>query len=231
MKKDTWNILDDDGRVLYREYRFTKGAYATTFAFRGTDGLVVVSPGSNMDARAYDALREHGEVSALVANNAWHHLGQAAWRERFPDAVSYAPRETVAALAKRAPSISFRPLDELALPEDVHYATPPGFKSGECFFSVRARKGPIWFAGDLFANLPRTPPAPVGWLFSLSGSAPGFRLFKLAAWLMVRDKRAVKEWMLERLASEPPAVVVPGHGPAFEAEDLTALARAQLERL
>lgn len=35
--------------VLWREYQFGKSAYATTLVFRGTDGLVVVSPASFPD--------------------------------------------------------------------------------------------------------------------------------------------------------------------------------------
>ncbi|WP_263451539.1 hypothetical protein [Hyalangium gracile] len=36
-----WNVIDEERAVLWREYQFNKGAYATTLVFRGTDGLVV----------------------------------------------------------------------------------------------------------------------------------------------------------------------------------------------
>jgi hypothetical protein len=63
---DDWNVIDDEACVHRREYSFSKGAYATTMVFRGVDGLVVVSPGRGLGARDYDALREHGEVRALI---------------------------------------------------------------------------------------------------------------------------------------------------------------------
>ncbi len=226
-----WNVVDEDAHVLWRQYAFTKGARATTMVFRGADGLVVVSPATGLGDRDYDALREHGEVRALVANNTLHHLGQSAWRARFPDAVSYAPAGSLKTLQKKAPGIPYKPLSELTLPAHARCEVPDGYKSGEAIVTVRTGKGSVWFTGDLLTNIPKAPPPPVGWLFKWTDSAPGFRLFRPALWVFVRDKKAVRAWMLERLASEPPAVVVPAHGPAVDADDVAALARAQIERL
>ena len=231
MPIEGWNIIDDEALVLWREYSFAKGAYATTLVFRGVDGLVVVSPGKGMSDREYDALREHGEVRALVANNTFHHLGQPPWRARFPDAASYAPSGALKVLEKKAPGVPFRPLHDLALPAHVRCDDPPGYKTGEAFFSIRTGKGTVWFTGDLLTNIQRTPGPPVRWLFTWTGSAPGFRLFRPGVWLCVRDKKALRAWMLERLASDPPSIVVPAHGPTFDAGDVARLARAQIERL
>lgn len=226
-----WNLVDEDARVLWREYSFTKGARATTLVFRGTDGLVVVSPGRGLEPRALDALRELGEVRALVANNDYHHMGQAEWRARFPDALSYCPAGAVRTLAKKVPSVPFRPVSELAMPEHARCDEVPGFKTGEVMVSVRTKKGAVWYSGDLLTNIERLPGPPLRWIFTATDSAPGFRLFRLGVWLLVKDKRAVRAWALERLAAEPPAIVVPGHGAAVEAEDVAAAAKKQLERL
>jgi hypothetical protein len=226
-----WNVIDPDAAILWREYPFAKNAYATTFVFRGADGLVVVSPGTRFEAREYDALAELGPVRALVANNTLHHLGQKPWRERFPEAESYCPPGAVATLEKKVSGVRFRPLSDLALPGHVRWEDAPGFKTGETILRVDSKSGPVWYTGDLLANFQRMPPPPVGWLFSLTGSAPGFRLFKLAAWLLVKDKKALREWMLTRLEQHPPAVVVPAHGPAFEASDVAEQARVQIRKL
>jgi len=231
MDTEGWNVVDDDARVLWREYSFSKNAYSTTLVFRGTDGLVVVSPGTGLSDREYDALREHGEVRALVANNHFHHLGQAAWRARFPDAQSYAPAGALQALEKKVPDIRFQPLSALELPAHVDGAEPPGYKTGDVFFSVRTKKGSVWFTSDLVTNIQRTPGPPVVWLFTLTNSGPGYRLFKLGVWLFVRDRRPLRDWMLDRLAKDPPSVVVPAHGPALEASDIASLTKVQLERL
>jgi hypothetical protein len=231
MDIEGWNIIDDGTLVLWREYSFTKGARATTLVFRGEDGLVVVSPGMGVGDREYDALREHGEVRALVANNVFHHLGQPAWRARFPDAQSYAPKGALKALQKKVHGVPFRPLSELALPAHARCDDPPGLKTGEALFSVRTPKGSVWFTGDLLMNIQRAPAPPLGWLFTWTDSAPGFRLFKPGVWFFVRNRNVLRAWMLERVASDPPSIVVSAHGPAFATGDVAALTRAQLQRL
>jgi hypothetical protein len=226
-----WNVLDDDAKVLWREYRYSKRGKATALAFRGADGMVVVSPPTDTDDRAFDALREFGEVRALVANNVFHNLGQASWRRRFPDAVSYAPAQSLPRLAKKAADVPFRPLSDLALPDHVRCDEPPGMRSGETVVTVKTSKGNVWFAGDLLANFTRLPPAPIGWMFSLTGSAPGYRLFKLAALALVKDKKALRAWMLERIAAAPPSVVIPSHGLPVDTSDVAEQTKAQVERL
>src|SRR4051812_37580572 len=160
MQLEGWNIIDEKAGVVWREYPFSKGANATTLVFRGADGLVVVSPATGLDARAYDALRELGDVRALVANNLLHHMGQSPWRARFPDAVSYCPPGAVKALDKKVSGVSFRPLDALALPEHVRYKDPPGFKTGEAILSVTTGKGSVWYTGDLLTNIQGKPAPP-----------------------------------------------------------------------
>jgi hypothetical protein len=231
MTTEPWHTIDQDAAVLWREYEFGNNAFATTMVFRGIDGLVAVSPGKGMSASDFDALAAYGPVTALVANNAHHHLGQAEWRARFPKAVSYAPAGAAAALNKKATGITYRPLSELVLPVHAHCDEPPGYRTGDAFFRIRTAKGTVWYTGDLLTNIQRMPGPPVRWLFTLSGSAPGFRLFRIGAWAFVKDKKALKAWVLAHLASDPPAVIVPAHGPAYTQGDVAAQAKAQIEKL
>jgi hypothetical protein len=231
MQLEGWNLIDESAGIAWREYPFAKAGWATTLAFRGSEGMVVVSPPAKLDSRAYDALAELGPVRALVANNAYHHLGQKEWRARFPDAESFCPPRAITALEKKVAGVKFRSIAELALPSHVGWQEAPGFKTGETILHVGCKRGPVWYAGDLLANLQRTPPPPMGWLFSMTGSAPGFRLFKLAVWLLVNDGKAVREWMLARIDAAPPAIVVPAHGPIVDCADVAEQARAQIRRL
>lgn len=227
-----WNVIDADGGILWREYVFSGKALATTLVFRGVDrGLVVVSPCTGLSAHEYDALKDFGEVRTLVANNAFHHLGQRPWRQHFKDAKSYAPPRAVEVLAKKAPEVPFVPLTELRLPAHVRWDDPPGFKTGETFLSISTRRGPVWYSGDLLTNITSLPPPPLRWLFTWTGSAPGFRLFRPGVWMFVQDRKALREWALQRLMQESPAIVVPAHGQPIDAPDLAAQAKAQLERL
>lgn len=232
MEHHGWNVIDAEAGVLWREYRFSGKALATTLVFRGTDGsLVVVSPGTGLAAADYDALREFGEVRALIANNTFHHLGQQPWRQHFKDAQSYAPPRAVAALDKKVQGVQFRSLTELPLPAHVRWEDPPGFKTGEAILSVGTRRGSVWYSGDLLTNITSLPPPPLRWLFTWTGSAPGFRRFLPAIWLLIKDRRAVREWALARLGQDPPAVVVPAHGRPVEGTDVAEQTRAQLLRL
>ncbi|AKF04970.1 hypothetical protein DB32_002119 [Sandaracinus amylolyticus] len=226
-----WNVVDEERGILWREYPFTKGAYATTLVVRGPEGLIVVSPGAGLDARAFDALREHGEVRALVANNTFHHLGQKDWRARFPDATSHCPSAAITTLAKKAPGVPWRPLSDLASGAGARFHEPPGFKTGETIVQVDTKRGAVWWSGDLLANIQRMPGPPIRWLFSLTDSAPGFRLFKLAVWTLVKDRAAVRDALLRELDAHPPAIVVPAHGPPVDTADVAERARAQLKKL
>ena len=226
-----WNLIDADRGVLWREYGFSGKARATTFVFRGADGLVVVSPARGLGASEFDVLRDFGPVTALVANNAFHHLGQREWRAHFKDARCYAPAGTVAKLEKKTQGLGFRPLSDLALPAHARCDDPPGFRSGETIVRVSTAKGAVWFTGDLLTNIGKVPKPPLKWLFTLTGSAPGFKLFRIGVPLLVKDKRAVRAWALAELAKDPPAVIVPAHGRAIETAGLAEQAKEQIERL
>lgn len=224
-------VLDESAGVLVRDYEFAKNAVANTMVFRGSDGLVVVSPGTQTSDRAFDALKEFGEVRALVANNSFHNLGQPSWRARFPNAESFCPPNAVATLDKKVKGAKFKSMAELALPAHVRWDDAPGFRSGETILSVGTDRGHIWYSGDLLANLPRLPPPPLGWLFSASSSAPGYRLFMLNVWFFVKNRKELKAWALDRLATYAPTMMVPAHGPVVDSDDLVALTKGELDKL
>lgn len=231
MRHSGWNVLDSERAILWRSYEFANGGRANTLVFRGSEGLVVVSPATKLEDRDYQALREFGEVTALVANNTFHHLGQRPWREKFPDAIGFAPDIALSVLPKKTKGLDFRPLSELALPDTIQIDQAPGLSIGESLVSIRRPEGTVWFTGDLLVNFPKLPPPPVGWVFGLSGSGPGFKLFKLVTLLAATDRRALREWAVSHLDSMPPALAVPGHGVPFESSDIQEQTRAQLRRI
>lgn len=230
MQRAGWNVLDDERGVWWREYEFTRGAWATTLAFRTDEGVVVVSPAPDLEAHAYDALAELGPVRALVANNGQHHLGQPSWRARFRDAQSYAPPAALPVLVRKL-DVPFRSLAELPLPAHVHWQDAPGFAEGETLLAIEGRRGPIWLTGDLVTNIQRTPGPPLRWLFTMTDSAFGLKLFRLAVWGFVKDRRAVRTFVEARFAALPPKIIVPAHGPPIETDDLYERALVELAKL
>src|SRR5262249_49286994 len=151
MQLEGWNVIDEDAAIVWREYPFAKGARATALAFRGAGGMVGISPPAKLEPRALDALAELGPVRALVAHNAYHHLGQREWRARFPDAESFCPPGAIAVLEKKVAGAKFRSLAELALPDHARWEDAPGLKTGETIVRLASKRGPVWYAGDLLA--------------------------------------------------------------------------------
>jgi glyoxylase-like metal-dependent hydrolase (beta-lactamase superfamily II) len=231
MRRFEWQVIDEERGVLWREYPFTKSAFATTLAFRGADGMVVISPGTGLEPADYDFIAKYGEVRALVANNTHHHLGQKPWRARFPNAKSYAANDALPRLRKQAPEVGFESLDHLALPEHAKLHALPGVKNGELFGRVTTNKGPVWYTGDILTNIQETPGPPIKWLFTLTDSGPGFKLFRLAVWLFVKDKQAMRSGIEALFAKDPPAIIVPAHGPPLTAGDVAQQAKEQLAKL
>jgi hypothetical protein len=230
--KNGWKILDRDAAVLCREYKFG-GGVATTLVFRGKgDGLVVVSPASNLEAADLDALKDFGEVKALVANNGFHWLGQEAWRKHFPEAKGFAPTGAIARLTKKS-TFAYEPLESAAplLGDTASLVEPTGFV-GNAFAFVRAKNATYWYTSDLLSNIPVMPTNLIfKMLMSMTDSAPGYRLFRPAVWLQVKDKKGLTSWFDKSLADAPPTTMIPGHGLPVQMPDLVGATRALVAQL
>jgi hypothetical protein len=229
-----WKVLDRDSGVLWRQYSFGPGL-ATTMVFRGAgDGLMVISPGNNLEENALDELSSFGKVVALVANNAYHWLGQALWRKRFPEARTFAPAQGIQRLSKKMPGVQVEPLAALAplLGDRAKVVDAPGFKVSNAFVTVRGKSANYWYPSDLLSNMPKLPPNFVfRTLMTMTDSAPGYRLFRPAVWLQVKDKGALRTWIAEELAKLGMLTVIPAHGPPVDGADMATSTNELLAKL
>ncbi|HLK35576.1 MAG TPA: hypothetical protein VKU41_02405 [Polyangiaceae bacterium] len=229
-----WNVLDRERAILWREYSFG-GGVATTFVFRGAgDGLIAVSPCSGIDKASLDELGSFGNVVALVACNGFHWLGQQAWRDHFPNARSFSPAQGIARLSKKVPGLRFEALDALEplLGDGAKVSDAPGLKVGSAIATVRGSKGPYVYAADFLANIPALPKQFVfRILMSMTDSAPGYKLFRPAVWLQVKNKDEFRAWMNDLLDKSAPAAIVPAHGAPVEGADLVAQTKALLAKI
>lgn len=220
-----WTILDRSAGVLSHEYAFAPNASANSFTGRLADGrLFVVSPPSKMSDAGHATLTELGGVGAVVANNGFHHLGLRAWRDRYPGARFFAPEAAIPRIRKRnleAPELT--PLRELLplLGPDVGVHEVADTKCGEMWCWSRISGGSAWYLSDILANMQGLPSNfLLKWLFKLSGSAPGYRVFNLALKFTVKDKRAVLRALAAAMKEVPPTIVVPAHGPVLRGDGL-----------
>ncbi|MEZ4453031.1 MAG: hypothetical protein R3B09_26460 [Nannocystaceae bacterium] len=227
MPDQGWTIIDRSAGVLTHEYAFAPKAHANAFTARLADGrLFVVSPPRGMSDEGHAALAEFGEVGAVVANNGFHHLGLRPWRDRYPGARFFAPTDAIPRIRKRnldAPELEpLRALVPLLGPgAGVHEVADT--KCGEMWCWADVAGGSAWYLSDILANMPGLPGNfALKWLFKLTGSAPGYRVFNLALKFTVKDKRAVLRALAAAMKERPPTVVVPAHGPVLRGDGLAA---------
>ena len=194
----SWVPLVTDPWTATLEYSFSGGGSATALAVDVGGGLLVASPPCRVADDAFEALAARAPVRALVATNAYHTLGLAPWKARFPDAAVFAPPQALQRVTKVSGIGGIRPLGEAAAltGERVALIELPYFRSGEALIKIRAAEGLLWYVTDIILNLPRLPSNPLfAMLFKLSNRAPGLRLNRIAPLFMVRDRPALWQWL------------------------------------
>lgn len=211
-----WTVVDERLPLLTYSYTFAPEAVANALAIGGPEGLIVLSPPARPKEEAFTELERHGKVRALVASNAFHHLGLPAWKKRYPDATIFAPAQGVARVEKRTKLSGVRPIAEAAslLAPNVELVDMPHYRTGEILARIKTETDLIWFITDLIFNLPALPKAfPIHQIFKWTNSGPGFKLNGVGTVFMVRDRPALYRWMRREVEKAPPTLVLPCHGP------------------
>jgi hypothetical protein len=209
-----WKIFDEHAPVLTFEYSFGPGT-ANALAAGGEGGLFIVSPPCGVAAGVFDDLAAYGPVRALVASNAFHHMGLPEWKKRFPDSGLYAPVQSIARVAKHTGLEGIRPLADAAAiaGPGLDLVDMPHYRTGEVLVRVRTGRGLVWYVSDVVMNMPTLPANPIArFLFRATGSAPGLRFNNIAPLFMVRNKAALRSWLGAEAAKEPPHWLIPAHG-------------------
>jgi hypothetical protein len=190
----------------------------------GDGKLAVVSPPQGADEAFFKETDTLGTVVALVAPNTGPDLGQAAWQARYADATVHAPDISAKAIAKAKPNLkpfaTMKALTDRA-PANVRFVDLPGTSSGSLAVSVESGGKRALVVDDCISNDPTLiGPAPVRFIFWVTGSGPGLARNKLWWWVFCKDKSAyVKalgdEW--DRIKTD---VVFPLHGQEIQGEDV-----------
>ena len=229
-----WKVIDQDAGVLSISYTYAKEGNANCFTAKlPSGGLMIVSPPSRIEDAAVEELASYGPVEVLVANNGFHHLGLAGWKQRFPEARCFAAPGAITRINKRSKDApSLEPLSALAplLGEDVAVIETASSKCGETWARAKIAGGYAWYASDLLCNLDKMPSSFMARvLFKLTKTGTGYRVFGLAAKFIVKDKHATFSGMLADIKQHPPTVMVPGHGGLVTQGSLAAETEAMLQ--
>lgn len=215
-----WKIFDAETPILTCEYVFGPGT-ANALAVGGAGGLIVVSPPWKADDAVYEGLSPYGPVVALVASNAFHHLGLPEWKRRFPAAAVYAPAQAIARVERKTKIAGIRPLAEAApvAGRDVELIDMPHYRTGEVLVRMKSTRGLAWYVTDFMMNMTVLPGNPIARLvFRLTNSAPGLKFNNIAPVFMVRDKTALKRWLAAEFDKAPPQWIIPAHGDVAQAD-------------
>ncbi|HWI14629.1 MAG TPA: MBL fold metallo-hydrolase [Burkholderiales bacterium] len=220
-----WKIFDAEMPIMTCEYSFGPGT-ANALAIGGEHGLIVVSPPWKADDALCDALSPYGPVVAIVASNAFHHLGLPEWKRRFPQAAVYAPAQSLARVERKTRITGIRPLADAAgvAGHAVELIDMPHYKTGEALVRMKSSRGLAWYVTDFMMNMTVLPANPLARLiFKVTNSAPGLKFNNITPLFMVQDKAALKRWLAAEFDKAPPQWIIPAHGDIAAAGPARAL--------
>ncbi|HVN35314.1 MAG TPA: hypothetical protein VMU96_08670 [Casimicrobiaceae bacterium] len=209
-----WKIFDARTPILAYEYSFGPGL-ANALAVGGEAGVVVVSPPCRVAESVFGDLARYGPVRALVAPNAFHHLGIPEWKARFPDAAIFAPAQSIARVERQTSLAGIHPVAEAGsiTGPALELIDMPHYKTGEVLVRITTERGIVWYVTDVIMNMPELPRHPIAKLvFRASGSAPGPRFNNIAPLFMMRDRAALRRWLCEEFRRAPPTWMIAAHG-------------------
>ena len=218
-----WTTLSEHPLSLMREYSFGRGRSNTLVIALPNRKLLIVSPPLGVPEAELRALSEHGEVVALLAINGAHHLGLGPCRAVFPNAVTYAAPGARERIQKRGKDFGeLKPLEALTplLGDKIRLQEIEGVKFGDVVLHATTEHGNLFYASDFFVNIPKLPNILIELLFSLSGSGPGLKVFRLYFLGFVRKRAAARDHLIRELQAHPPSIMVPAHGQIAQQPDL-----------
>ncbi len=219
MRKREWVVVDDRLPILTYEYSFGPGL-ANTLAIGVKGGIALVSPPCGASPDVFDVLHTHGPVVAIVASNAFHHLGIKEWHARFPNAVVAAPAQSVARVKKKTGISSIVALGDASTlqgNEGIEFVDMPHWKTGEVLVRVKTANALYWYVTDVVMNMAKLPKNPLArFVFKVSDSGPGLKFNNVAALFMMKEKAAVKSWLAAEIRKAPPTVLIPCHGATID---------------
>ena len=210
----SWKKAGDG--IWVRVYTFNGNPQHSSAIALGGGGLMVLSPGTDLNEADFAELDALGSVKALVSPGAYHNMGLPAWSKRYPAAGVYGPAAAAKHIAKAHPSLPpVHSLDALKplLPAEVEVFEVDGCAQPDAHVVVRRSDGTTWFTNEIITNWAAWPSSLAFKLvFKLTGASLGLDVSTMALLFIRGKKPAVKAYFEGKLASHPPTRLVPCHG-------------------
>lgn len=154
-------------------------------------------------------------MRAIVVPNAFHTMGVAPWKARFPDARVFAPPQSIPRVQKKTGVAGIEPLANAAplTGSGLELLDMPHYRTGEVLVRFTQGAQVAWYVTDVVMNMAKAPTKfPFKQIFTWTKTAPGLRPNAVAATFMMKNKRAVYRWLRDEADKTPPTVLVPCHG-------------------
>jgi hypothetical protein len=183
--------------------------------------LCLYSPVLGLGDKGVATLREHGEVSILLAPNHYHNRGLAEHVRLFPEADLVSSTHAETRLAKQT-GLQFKGLDTLSagLPKNIRSLEPKGLKTGEIWLQIEGAEDLAWIVCDAFSS-PLVKDGAYAEGPSMLGTFPKFG---------VRDRKMYTSWVKSQISRQPPTILIPCHGAPVRRTDLAELLSALLDK-
>lgn len=169
------------------------------------DGRLVIHNGIALRAEAMEEIERWGTPAFLIVPNGAHRLDAPAFKKRYPELRVLCPRGA----RKKVEEVVHVDGTYEDFPADsgVRFETLRGVADFEGAMIVRSADGESLVLNDAMFNMDRKRD-PLGFFFTtVLGSAPGPRVSRLAKWLLIKDKKALRG-EFERYAGLPDLVRV-----------------------
>lgn len=167
---------------------------------RLNDGRLVIHSCIALEPAPMAELERFGTPAFLIVPNAMHRLDAPAYKQRYPALRVLAPKGSRAGVEQVIPvdgAYEDFPLSDVARLETLH-----GVGETEGALIAHSSDGVSVVLNDCMFNMDRKRD-PLGFLFTtIMGSAPGPRVSRLAKWMLVKDKQALRA-DFERYAALP----------------------------
>ncbi|NUP06132.1 MAG: hypothetical protein HOW73_08750 [Polyangiaceae bacterium] len=186
-----------------------------------SDGsLCVMSPTRAIDPASPTSLGR--EVRVLFAPNHFHYLGVPTWKVAHPDAHVVAGDVAKKRLEGKLSPLALGEAAMLRerLPASITWLEPEGTRNGEVWLEISHGDQIAWLVCDAFFNVPASPKGFMGWALRAIETVPGLKLGTTWKYLALADRGRYKGWLLERLATKPPTMLVFSHGDTLVDEQL-----------
>ena len=154
-------------------------------------------------------LEQLGEPEYLIVPNGWHRLDCSAYKQRFPELRVFCPQGALSSVQKVV-SVAGT-LEDLPIDISIRCQHLPGTKEREGFVLVQSSDGASLIFNDLIFNQPHFAGVE-GLVFRLLGSTGGPRITNIARLALVRDKKAVREFLQRMSLVEGLRRIIVSHG-------------------